>query len=126
MAGITFLCGHDVLCVFPCRDNAVVAARAGTEHLQMVYARDWGKHDRVVAVLTKITCGNMIGDLADRHYAVVAGKATVDNPHMIEERRDPGRSTVTVVAHVASGYMIDTLAAGDDAVVATGAGAEHL
>ena len=100
MAAITFRAGWNMLRVLPHRNNAVVAARACTENLQMVHAIDWRPRNRVVAVLAQIRRRNVIRWLAHRDHAVVAREATTNEPGMVEHRGYPRCCSMAIVTLV--------------------------
>jgi len=92
------------------RRHAVVTGRARPQHLGMVNGKNRREHIRGVAVFTHVRSLYVCRVLTGRVCAVMAAKAIARNIHVIEIRRQPRDSAVTVIAVVAAGNMVWRLA----------------
>jgi len=108
------------------RRRAVVAGRAGAEHLVVIHRRNRRPHVGAVAVLADVGRLNVQRALPGRVSAVMAAGAVVDDVGVVEIRRDPGHGRVAVVAVVAAAYMSRMFARRGHAIMAGAAGADHL
>lgn len=79
-----------------------------------------------MTVVAQICAEYVQWSLSGRINAVVAGHAVANYVHMVEVCRHPCVGRVAVIAVVAAGDMVDVLAFGDYAIVATDTVAENL
>lgn len=126
VTGVAFPWRHEVPWIPASCGDAVMAGRAGTEHLGVVdpYHRD--PRDGVMAILTNIGRLHVTGSLTGRVGPVVAAETVACDVYVIEVRREPCERRMAVIAVVAARDMRRVFAGRDRAVVAGEASADDL
>jgi len=126
VAVVTGVAAREVPGVFAGRHRAVMARRAGTEHLRVVDAVRGRPLHRVMAVLANVARRHVRRPLAGCVDAVVTAEAVARDIRMIEGGRYPAIRGVAVVAGIGTRDMSRIFAGRDGSVVTRGAGTEHL
>ncbi len=126
VAVVTRVAARDMVRRFPGDNRVVVAARAGSNDLQVIDLHGRREsHDRVT-VFAYIGCSDVIRRLADRVDAIVAVEAVARNVVVIEVGRSERDGRVAVLAIVSARYVSGVLAECGNAVVAAAARADYL
>ena len=126
VAGTAFPGGAEVTGILADRDHAVMAGRAGAQHLGVIDRKYGRPGRRCMTVLADIGRSRMLQVLAGRDRAVMAAEAITGDIGVVIGGRQPGHRGMAVVAIAATRDVIRILAGGDRTVVAGSATAEHL
>lgn len=125
MTIITGITTGNVIRCFSTGRRSVMATETGTNYIGMIDTGNRTPQRRIVAILAQIRCLDMRAVLAGRRRTIVAGKTTATHRTVIEHGRDPAAGTVTIIAGVATAYMVRRLATGRGPVMATETGTDH-
>ncbi len=106
--------------------RAIVATGAIPEHLQMIDAHDRSEGHNGVTIFAHVCRQSVCRVLADRTNAVVTTHAVAGNVVVIKIRGRPAVGRMAVATRITALDMTNVLARGGAAIVATGAGPEHL
>ena len=112
--------------VLACCLCAVVAGRAGSKYLVVIYIDRGRPYIRAVAILANLGCLYVQRTLASRVATVVTTTAVIHDIDVIEVRGHPGGRRVTVIAVIAAGNVGRVFAGGRNTIVAGIAGAVDL
>ena len=84
MAIVAGIAAGDMCWVFACRDNTIMTAVAGSNHLGVVHREDWCKDVGVVAVLANITGLDVCQVLANGIDTVMAVNTLASDVQVIK------------------------------------------
>ncbi len=118
MAAIAFHGSNKVPRILTDGGCAVVARRAGTEYLGVVYVKHWRPDSWCMTVFADVGRKSMLWVFAGCYRAVVTAEAIASDIGVIEIRGQPRDGSVAVVAGVAARNMGRRFASSNIAVVA--------
>lgn len=126
VAHIALQCRTEVVGVLAGGNRTVVTGRTGTEHLGMIDRYHGRKYVGRMAVLADV-CRLRMGRVFTRRVgAIVATEAITRDIYMVEIRGQPADGAVAIVAIVAAGNVVGTLAFRNPTIVAGDTRAKHL
>ncbi len=117
MAIVAIVATRNMRRMFTSGDGAIVARAAGPQYLGVIHRRDRSPDICIVAVLADIRRLDMRQGLAGSSTAVMAADAISNDADVIEVRRPPCHSRMTVVADVTAGNMCRVFTDRDHAVM---------
>ncbi len=106
--------------------SAIVAGRARAKDLSMINGRNGRPDIGAVAIFTDIGGLRVQWTFAGRVCSVVAADAVVNNVRVVEICRQPGNSSVAVIAIIAAGDMRWVFANSYHTVMTRATGANNL
>ena len=102
----------------------------GSQHLTVIHRRirHWRPQGRrlVMTQLTLIRGRNMNGGLASGVYFIVTADAAIEDIRVIDRAQQPAGGSMADIAFFGSRQMVIRFAGGDDTVMTTAAGTQHL
>ncbi len=126
MTVVAIIAAGDMRWVLACRNDAVVARAAGTDHLGVIHGVCWHPDIGIVAVFANFRCQNVRRVFAGCLYAVVAACTIAGDTNVIEIRGQPTGGRMTVITIVTARDMRWMFACRCGAVVARATSAQDL
>ena len=126
VAVITLSRGRQMIRILAFGGDTVMTTRTSTQHLEVIHCHRRNPCGVVVAVFANVGRTDMLETLAGRRHAIVTAATGFSGRGMIKARGQPGIGRVTVITLCRGCQVINILAHGDDAIMTTGAGAQHL
>ena len=123
---ITLCRGRQVINILAFGSDTVMTTRTSTQHLEVIYRHRRNPGGVAVAVFANVGRTDMLETLAGRGHAIVTTATGFGRRGVIEARGQPGIGRMTVITLYRGCQVINILAHGDDAIMTTGAGAQHL